>query len=354
MSYIVKGSEIVLDGAVADGDYGDGFPYFSAADVRAALAKVGKNVRATVRLNSGGGLSYEGNAIAAIFAGHPGGVHVIVEGIAASAASVAACGAEKITMTIGSILMLHEASSPAFGFMKSDDYRAGGVALDAVNAAMAEIYARKSSIPVESIRDMMAAETWLTADDAVDAGFADAVMGEDDPPKPARFAYAAYRHPPAALLARQPKPQAKARQPEPPAIGDDEPLEPAELFELCLAAEQPDLAPDMIRAKVTLPQARARLDVMANIRPMLAFVDRAPGITAALKTEALSGRLTIAQVRERIFEAMASADESYEVDNKRPAGTAALNSRALAKRSMEKLVVEKYGPDALKPKEKRK
>ncbi|RYB05723.1 head maturation protease, ClpP-related [Lichenibacterium ramalinae] len=346
MSYIQKGSELVLIGDV--GDLGLGERFFTAADVRAALVKVGRNTRATARINSGGGSATEGAAVAAAFAAHPGKVTCVVEGVAASAASVAACGADRIEMALGAVWMLHEGSALTIGTV--EDHQGALDGLEAVNAAMADLYARKSGIPVEAVRDMMERETWMTPDEACDAGFAEAIVGETEPRKPARFDYAArYQHAPAALLTRLPK--AKVRRPEPPLIADDEPLDPAEIAELCAAAEQPALVAELIRAKVTLPQARARLDVIGDMTAMLTLSRGV--IPPTLKAEMLSGKLTITQARERIFDAMAarSEDPDAAVDHHKRSNAGAADGRVLMKRSMEKMVAQKYGPDALKKKD---
>ena len=288
----------------------------------------------TVRINSGGGSAAEGVAIANSFSGHGGGVEVVVEGVAASAASVAACGAERITMALGSTWMLHEASLLTIG--TADDHASSIAALGTVNEGMAAIYSRKSGVPVEAIRAMMAAETWMTADDAVDAGFADAIVGQDEPRKPARFAYTArYKHPPAALIGRGRALSAA-----------DGPLAPLAVAEMCMAAGQPELTAALIAENVTLPQARGRLDVMATIRPMVAMLHGRSGITAEMETEALSGRLTVAQVRERMLDALADADAEIVVDNRRSTGDGAPDGPALMKRSMIEIVEKKYGPEA--------
>lgn len=341
MSYIRNGAEVVLIGDVGElADplgFGEGQPFFTAADVRKALGEVGAQRRATVRLNSGGGSATEGAAVASAFASHPGKVTVIVEGVAASAASMAACGADRVEMALGAVWMLHEGSALTFGTAEEHETTIAG--LEAVNAAMADLYARKSGVPVEAVRDMMARETWMTPDEACDAGFADGIVGETEPRKPARFPYAArYRRPPAVLLDRLPKAKAPPRRPEPPPIADDEPLDPAELAELCAAAEQPQLAAELIRAKATLPQARARLDVMATIRPMLALARNLGPLSPALKIEALSGRLTVAQVRELIFEEAAAASDAIDICNKKLTGAGVPDARAMGRASMEKII----------------
>ena len=321
MSAEIMSGELVLAGDVGDMGFDE---FFTAADVRAGLAQIGRNRRATVRLNSGGGSAWEGSAIANVFLEHKGGVEIIVEGVAASAASVAACGAGRITMTLGAVWMLHEASVLTIG--TAEDHASAISALDTVNRSMAAIYSRKSGVPVETIREMMAAETWMTADDAVDAGFADAVAGQDQPRQPARFAYAArYRHPPAALLARTAKPRPAA----------DAPLDPAVVAEMCAAAEQSELTASLIRERVTLVQARDRLDVMATIRPMAAMLRGRHGITAEVEQEVLSGRLSVVEARTKLLEAMADADAAIVIDNKRRTGDGSPDGRAIARKNME-------------------
>src|SRR4051794_2069625 len=101
-------SSIVIDGAIAlygtTGDiFGDGTG-FTDSDVLAALASIGRR-DITVRINSGGGDAFQGIAIYNALQGHPGKVSVVVDGIAASAASVIAMAGDTITLRQGALLM---------------------------------------------------------------------------------------------------------------------------------------------------------------------------------------------------------------------------------------------------------
>lgn len=362
MTALVQGSDLILSGDV--GNFGDEADCFTLADVRAGLTKIGAARKATVRLNSGGGVASEGVAIASLFSAHRGGVEVVVEGVAASAASVAACGAGRVVMSLGSLWMIHEASGLTVG--TAEDHAVSIAGLEAVNAGMASIYARKTGKTAQAMAALMAAETWLGADDTVAAGFADAVLGQGAK-EPAAFDYQArYKHPPVALIDRRlwakthpgrrlPPPPEAARLPVlPPAIPDlDDPLDPVEVAELCCAAEQPEMISAMIRDRVTLATARTRLDVLGQIRPMLALSQGRPGITDDLKAKLLSGRFSVAQARDAVLTAMAEADEALgHIDHMRRTGNGSggANSREMMRASMEKTIRAQGMEPVKKPK----
>ncbi|MCW6506897.1 hypothetical protein [Lichenifustis flavocetrariae] len=126
----------------------------------------------------------------------------------------------------------------------------------------------------------------------------------------------------------------------------DDSRDPALLADLCIDAEQPMMIATLIRENATVAQARTRLDVLATLRPTMAMVEHRPGITAEIKDRVLSGRLSIAQARTAIFDAMADADEANLVDNKKPTGNGAPDGRTLMRESMLKQIEEKHGPEA--------
>jgi ATP-dependent protease ClpP protease subunit len=145
----------------------------SAQDVAAALAELGNVQAITVRLNSPGGDYFEGVAIAGMLARHPATVTICVDGLAASAASVVAMGGDRIVMGAGSQLMIHEASSIAWG--TAGDMRRTAAMLDQTNDDVAAMYAQRAGGDVATWRAAVAEETWYTAAQAVAAGLADEV-----------------------------------------------------------------------------------------------------------------------------------------------------------------------------------
>lgn len=127
----------------------------------------------TVRINSPGGNVYDGVAILNALRGHPGTVTVVVDGLAASAASVIAMGGDEVVMNRNSEMMLHNGSALVVG--GSEDMRKMADRLEQVNANLASIYAERCGGTAEEWRAIMAAETWYSAEEAVAAGLADRV-----------------------------------------------------------------------------------------------------------------------------------------------------------------------------------
>jgi ATP-dependent protease ClpP protease subunit len=160
---ILIGNEIWLYGTVGIG-VAVGVEGFSAIDVRDALAKVGaKDV--TVRINSGGGWTDDGVAIYNILAAHRGKVTVWIEGAAASAASVIAMAGREIIIRPGAYMMIHEPAGMTVG--TAADHAKMIEALKTINESMARIYADRTKRAISEIKKEMAAETWMTADEAV-------------------------------------------------------------------------------------------------------------------------------------------------------------------------------------------
>lgn len=198
MAVLVDGNELILTGTVGAYWFDDGF---TAADVSGALARLGRDTDITVRLNSGGGIATEGTAIHAAFSAHKGKVDVVVEGVAASAASIIAMAGQKLTMALGSVLMIHDASTMTFG--NADEMERAQRELEAISNSYASIYADRTGKPAAEMRALMKPESWFTAEQAVEAGFAHAVGATPAPERsePAAFAYRAYANAPAPVLA---------------------------------------------------------------------------------------------------------------------------------------------------------
>lgn len=165
----------------------------TAAETIAKLAD--KTGDVTVRINSYGGDSFEGAAVKNALRAHTGHVTAVVDGVAASAASViAVCGADRVIMRPGAELMIHDAWTFADG--NAADLTKVAADLERTSQVMAEMYADKAGGDPEQWRDMMRAETWFSAQEAVDAGLADAVEDGRTAERPVlaktgpRFAYA--------------------------------------------------------------------------------------------------------------------------------------------------------------------
>lgn len=176
---LIRNGEIILSGIiVSDGEagwyYGENAMVFCPQMVRDALAAVVGTV--TVRLSSEGGDPFAGEAIRSMIATHPGGVDMIVEGLAASAASLIFMGASRRIMTAGSFIMIHDPASIVFGNEAELLQEAGR--LGQLSDTYAAVYGRAAGMSAAAARKIMQAETYLNADDAIAAGFAHEVLAE--------------------------------------------------------------------------------------------------------------------------------------------------------------------------------
>jgi len=132
-----------------------------------------------VRLNSPGGDVFDGIAIFNALKNHPAQVNIHVDGLAASIASVIAMAGDHISMARGSQMMIHEGHTAAAG--TAADMARTSELLNKCSDNIAAFYADRAGGTVELWRERMRAETWYSADEAVQAGLADEVA-----PTPAR------------------------------------------------------------------------------------------------------------------------------------------------------------------------
>jgi ATP-dependent protease ClpP protease subunit len=187
-------NEITLYGTVGASFWDE--DYFTAAQVRDMLK--GREGPLTVRINSGGGIATEGQAIYTALKDYSGEVHIVVDGVAASAASLIAMAGDKITMRLGSWMLIHDpAQMFGYGRGTAEDHRELAVFLDKIGDGYAQVYAARAGIELEAARDIMRAETVYLGDEAVGAGFATEFEGSQAAAA-ASFDYRIYAHAPQA------------------------------------------------------------------------------------------------------------------------------------------------------------
>lgn len=146
----------------------------SAKDVGAMLDSLSEDVTNVVlRVNSPGGEVPEALAILNMLRSHPARVTAVVDGVAASAASFIAAGVDELVMSPNSELMIHDARGIAVG--DADLMQKFTDLLVHMSDNIADIYATKAGGTKDEWRALMSAETWFSADEAVQAKLADRV-----------------------------------------------------------------------------------------------------------------------------------------------------------------------------------
>jgi ATP-dependent Clp protease protease subunit len=127
-----------------------------------------------ILLNSPGGDAFEGLAIQSLLKRHGARVEVEIVGMAASAASIIAMAGDEISMHEGALMMIHEPWTFTVG--NAAEMRTAADFLDKVNSSGLDVYTTRTGRDRDDVAEMLAAETWMTASEAVDAKFATAVI----------------------------------------------------------------------------------------------------------------------------------------------------------------------------------
>lgn len=163
-------AEILIYGDIGYGWYDEGITGESITKEINAIEADTINVR----INSGGGLVFEGMAIYNAIARHSAKIIVHVDSIAASIASVIAMAGDEIRIAEGAHIMIHKPWSFAMGDAAA--MRKEAEILDKLEKGIIDIYAARTDADRGELEAWVAAETWFTGQEAVDAGFADEMV----------------------------------------------------------------------------------------------------------------------------------------------------------------------------------
>lgn len=154
------------------GDIGEWWADVSSADFAEKMAEV-KGRDLDVYINSGGGSVFTASAILSQLKRHDAGVTVHIDGLAASAASFIAMAGDVIIMPANAMMFIHNPLTVSMGY--ASDMRKTADDLDRIREAIIAAYQEKTKLERDKIIEIMDAETWLTAEEAVELGFADEV-----------------------------------------------------------------------------------------------------------------------------------------------------------------------------------
>jgi ATP-dependent Clp endopeptidase proteolytic subunit ClpP len=164
-----------------------------------------------LHINSPGGVVFDGITIYNLIKQHPANVTTYIDGLAASIASVIALAGDKVIMAENALYMIHNPTGLAMG--TATDMRSLADVLDKVAGTMIGTYVGKSKKSEDEIKNMLDVETWMTADEALEAGFVDEIGGEMDMAACAKFvpvmAKAGFKHIPKEITAMKEIPEEK-------------------------------------------------------------------------------------------------------------------------------------------------
>ncbi|WP_460139676.1 head maturation protease, ClpP-related [Pseudomonas sp. S2_E01] len=244
-----------------------------------------------------------------------------VDALAASAASVAVCGAHRVVIASNAMLMIHNPWTYAAG--DAEDFRKVADVLDQTMEAIIAAYKAKApDIDEVELRRLVAAETWLTANEAVALGLADEV-GDGVTVKACLGQGAVlqrYQHAPAELLAQLDEPPETDpdveldKLPPTPAVVDSAKLA-VMITQRCAEAGISNLVEPLLSSTKLESEAIVQAGLTrAKAVNDLCVAARLPEFSV----EYVAAGLDVAAVRARLFDKIVSSGKGFEIDNSLP------------------------------------
>ena len=172
-------SEILLYGPIAGESswWGDEVTPRSFAEDLESLG--GKDV--TVRINSGGGDVFAAHAIHNQLVAYKGRVTVVIDGLAASAATIIAVAGDRIIMPANALFMIHNPAIGLSDYYGADELLKAAEALNTIKGSIVAAYRKRCKASAEELAAMMDAETWMGAAECLEKGFVDEIQGSVSP-----------------------------------------------------------------------------------------------------------------------------------------------------------------------------
>ncbi|GLO25431.1 head maturation protease, ClpP-related [Pseudomonas putida] len=277
-----------------------------------------------VAFNTNGGDLFEGLAIHNALSRLGERCTGRVDALAASAGSVAVCGAHRVVMAANAMLMIHNPYTWAGG--DAEELRRVADVLDqAFEVIIAAYKAKAPGIDEVELRRMVNDETWLTAQEALELGLADEVgqgvkvqacLGQGT-------AMARYRKTPQALLDQLQASQAKPTAPSVPEPENDPAVPPLTdstalalmITQACAKAGISNLVEPLIASTKLADEAtvQAALTRAKSVRDLCAAA-RLPEMTK----DFVQAGLEPAAVRARLFDKLVGSGKGFEIDNSLP------------------------------------
>lgn len=264
-----------------------------------------------VRVNCRGGMVFEGIAIYNALRLHKANVHISIEGLAASIASVIAMAGDKVTIAENAMIMIHNpygwASGDAEAMRKTADV------MDKIADSIAVSYIGRTGKTIEEMKALMEAETWFTAQEALDMGLVDQI---DEPVKAAAcFDLSRFNNAPEGF-GKQAEPVNKACEKTEPEQSIEKEVQEVEaktepefdalaIASLCNQAGYPEKTENFLKEKMAETDVKDRLKSFDEIKNLCKTANLANKSAAFIQENK-----TVDEVRNLLFEWLTKQDES--------------------------------------------
>jgi len=221
-----------------------------------------------VRINCRGGMVFEGIAIYNALRLHKANVHISIEGLAASIASVIAMAGDTVTIAENAMMMIHNPYGWATG--DAEAMRKTAEVMDKIADSIAVSYTARTGKSIEELKALMDAETWFTAQEALDMGLVDQI---DEPVKAAAcFDLSRFTNAPAGFgQPPEPENRQEPEQEQPSASAHEEAkINAVAIAALCNEAGYPEKTEAFLRDKLSEDEVKNRLATFGEIKNLCA------------------------------------------------------------------------------------
>ena len=193
-----QAAELILYGDISSYSWwGDEITPQQFSDDLRALGDVSEIV---VRINSGGGDVFAAVAIFTRLKSHKAKITVVIDGWAASAATIIAMAGDVIKIPAAASFMIHDPAMGVMGYFGEEEFAKFAEELTVTKNCIINAYMLKTGKSREEISELMAAETWLTGEEAVGAGFCDEILFDENKNNAVITDFSRYRNIPVTLL----------------------------------------------------------------------------------------------------------------------------------------------------------
>ena len=254
-----KGYKMKAEGEKAEillYDVIDGFGGITAKQFVQDLQKLGDVPNITVRINSPGGSVFEGTAIYNALKNHPAKIDVFIDGMALSMASVIAMAGDKITIAENAMIMIHEPSISVSGTAKR--LRKTADTLDKTKQSILTSYVKRTGKSEDEVAVLMALETWMTADEALEHGFVDEISDSKGPVAEFDLSPFGFKRVPDVLIPKKQDAEIIVTKTVNEAVADERKRFKG-IIESCVAVRQPHRAVEFLGGDLTLLEIRSQL-----------------------------------------------------------------------------------------------
>lgn len=270
-----------------------------------------------VYINSPGGSVYAGKAMYNALKRHKAKKCVFIDSLAASIASIVAMAGDEIYIPPSGTMMAHDPVTAVAG--SASDMRKAADLLDAEKKALISIYSERTGLSEDELNALMSAETWMVGQEAVDKGFATALLQTASVQNYFGFDLSGYKNAPLEIinLTKQPPPTPTQEHEMTPEeiqnlVNDQikKTVEPIQV-ELKQTKEALATAADTIKNLETENTAakakqQAETERQTGINDLFALFDKEPSMYAAhyskLQAACLSDGSTVADTRKKLID----------------------------------------------------